>query len=180
MVGRAFLCVLAWTVVWAGPAGKAVTEKNVTVISAETSADGTSKIAKEIVEEFIVSLPSADELEPLVATKSQYLKHVNGKEEDNRHVKTYTAQVEIHYLVRQKELIIITTNSVQAQEPVIKEVERTIRKSETVVSDPNEGDLFANRSPREYFFTTAKGAAENARQRAQVWLKNHAHVVCPK
>jgi hypothetical protein len=115
----------------------------------------------------------------MVEAQSLYLKHINGKEGDNRHVKTYTATVEIHYLVRQKELIIITMNTVPAKEPVLKEVSRTVRMSETISSDSGEGDLFADRSPRRYYFTSAEGAAENARARAGVWLKQHAGVVCP-
>jgi hypothetical protein len=161
-----------------GAVEKTVQEKNVTVISAETSADGKSTIAKEVVDECIVSLPRADELEPMTTAQPVFVKNANGKEGDNRHVKAYTATCEIHYLVRQKELIIITTNSVTAQVPVIKEVTRTVRSSEKIASDSNEGDVFEDLTPRRYYFSTAKGAAENARARARVWLKNHASVVC--
>jgi len=176
-----FICAVATMLVpaAAGPTQKTVEEKNLTIISAEASADGRSAIAKEIIEECIVSLPAVADLEPLVEAKSKYLRHINGKENNNKYVKTYTAKVEIHYLIRQKEMIIITTNSVPAQKPVIKEIERMVRKVETVISDPQEGDLFADRSPREYYFTSGQKAAQNAKARAEVWLKQHRGVVCP-
>ncbi|MBD3391865.1 MAG: hypothetical protein GF418_07395 [Chitinivibrionales bacterium] len=161
-------------------AGENAENKNVTIISAQSSADGKSQIAKEIVEECIVSLPSPAKLEAVTEAKTEYLRHINGKEDDNRHMKTYRATVEIHYLVRQKELIIITTSSVTGQEPVLKEVERMVRESATIRSDPNEGDVFANRSPREYFFSSPEKAAASAKKRAHVWLNNHTHAVCPQ
>jgi len=179
-IAIAWLIACANIAAGAGNAAKNVEEKNITIIQAEMSADGKTRIAREIVEECIVSLPDTAELEPAVEARSVYVRNVNGKDGDNRHVKTYTARVEIHYLVRQKELIIITSNSVPAQEPVLKEVERTVREVEVVTSDPNDGDIFAAISPRQYYFTTAQGAAENARQRARVWLKNHAGIICPR
>jgi hypothetical protein len=137
MLRNISMCALLASVacaVWAGPVAetksqdtKTLVTKNVTIVSAEASADGKSQIGKEIVEECIVSLPQASELAPLVEAHSLYLKDINGKPGDNRYVKTYTAKVEINYLLRQKELIIITTNSVPASEPVIKEVSRTVR-----------------------------------------------------
>jgi hypothetical protein len=136
-------------------------------------------VRKELVEECIVSLPAAGELVATTKAQTRYLKDIDGKEGDDRYVKTYAASVTINYLVRQKELIIITTSSIAGQEPVIKEVERMVRKSETIVSDPEEGDLFAGNSPRRYYFSSPEKAEQDARERAGAWLKQHKHVVCP-
>ena len=152
--------------------------KKVTFISTRTTADGKSRIARELVEECIVSLPSATELEADVTTESRYLKKISGDENENRWTKVYTATVTINYLLRQSELIIITTNSVEAQEPVIKEVKKTIRQSHTVTSDPNDGDLWAGPN-HDHYYTTLQKAKANAEQRALVWIKQQKNTVCP-
>jgi hypothetical protein len=162
-----------------GSKAGATENKNITIIAAESKADGKSEVRKELVEECIVSLPKPQGLVATTKAHTKYLKDIDGKEGDDRYVKTYTASVEINYLVRQKELIIITTSSVTGQEPVIKEVERMVRKSETIVSDPEEGDLFAGSSPRRYYFSDPGKAEQDARDRAAAWLKQHADVVCP-
>ncbi len=153
--------------------------KNITIISAQTSADGKSTIAREVVEECILSLPAAGELEALTNAKTEYLRKLNGDPSQNQHMKVYAASVTINYLVRQKTLIIVTTNSVTAQEPVVKEVEKTVQKSQVIESDPNEGDVFSDISPRTYYFSTAEAAARNAKERARIWLKQHQQVLCP-
>jgi predicted outer membrane protein len=153
--------------------------KNVTIISTQSSADGKSNVSKEVVEECIVSLPRASELDALTEARSVYLKQINGKDDDNRYVKVYSATIEVNYLVRQKELIIITTNSVTGQEPVIKEVERTVPGKQIITSDSENGDLFAGHSPRKYYFSSAEAATRDARKRAEIWIKQNRSIVCP-
>ena len=154
-------------------------EKNVTIITTQSSADGKSQIAKELLEECIVKLPNVKSLEALIETESKFLRDINGKKNDNRHLKVFSATISINYLVRQKEMIIITTNSVTGQEPVVKEVERTVPKSVTIQSDPDEGDLYASGQSRDYYFSTPEKAEENAKKRARIWIKQHETQVCP-
>jgi hypothetical protein len=158
----------------------AADHKNVTVISAHSAADGESTITRETVEECIVSLPAADELEALTSAESQYIRKLNGDPDKNQHMKVYRATVTVHYLERQKELVIITTNAIPAQKPVVKEVEKTVRRSAVIESDPAEGDIFSAMSPRTWYFSSAEAAAQNAKERAAVWLAQHRHALCPQ
>ncbi|MBD3317272.1 MAG: hypothetical protein GF344_15910 [Chitinivibrionales bacterium] len=167
------------TQAWGAEEEDRIQDKNVTIISAKSTADGKSQVHKEIVEECIVSIPDASDLAATTNAHTRYLKDINGEAGDDRYVKTYTAAVTINYLIRQKELLIITTNSVAGREPVIKEVERTVKKSETIVSDPEDGDLFAGNSPRRYYYGTKEAAEKDARARALIWLKQHRDVICP-
>jgi len=152
--------------------------KNITLISAQSTADGKSKVWKERLEECIVSLPGVKDLDADVTAQSQFLKEINGEKGRNEHTQTYSASIEINYMLHQKELIIITTHSVQGQEPVTKVVERNIRRSKRFDSDPGSGDIYANRSHRQYFFSSADKAVEDAKKRAVIWLKQQNAVVC--
>jgi len=115
--------------------------KNITLISAQSSADGKSKVWKELLEECIVSLPKAADLIADVTSKAHFLKGINGDKNNNEHIKTYNASIEINYMIHQKELIIVATSSVQGQPPVMKEVVKKIKKSKMFVSNTSEGDI---------------------------------------
>ena len=73
-----------------------------------------------------------------------------GDDKKKDHVKTYQATIEINYMLYQKELIIITTNSVESTKPVLEEKTRRIKKSKTFKSKPENGDIFAGRSRRQH------------------------------
>jgi hypothetical protein len=154
--------------------------KNITLISAQSAADSKSQVRKELLEECIVSLPKTDQLEAEVVAETGFLKEINGEKGNNQHTKTYNAFIEINYLVRQKELIIITTSSVQGQEPVTKVYERNIRQSMRFDSDPGLGDLFAGQSNRRYYFSSAGKAMADVKARAAIWLKQQQPVLCPE
>jgi hypothetical protein len=64
------------------------------------------------------------------------------------------------------------------QPAVMKEMQKTIRQTQRFESDPANGDLFAGRSKRQYYFSTREGAVNDARQKAAAWLKQQAAVVC--
>jgi hypothetical protein len=68
---------------------------------------------------------------------------------------------------------------VQGQEPVIKEVEKNLRHTETFESNPSEGDVYAGRSHREYYFTKPENAVKDVKSRAKVWVQQQSSVVCP-
>jgi hypothetical protein len=159
-------------------AGEKTENKNITLISAQSTADGKSEFRKELLEECIVSLPNADQLDAEITSSSQFLKGINGDNKKNEFVKTYSAVIEINYMLYQKKLLIVTTSSVQGQEPVLKEVEGKIKQSKKFVSNPVEGDIYAGLSNRQHYYSTAEGAIKDVKKRAAIWLKQQAAVVC--
>jgi hypothetical protein len=154
--------------------------KNVTIITGQSSADGASEVREELLEECIVSLPATADLQADVVTQSQYLKEINGDPAKNEFVKTYTATIEINYMVRQKALIIVTSKTVQAQAPVMRDVDKSIRHSVKFESNPANGDLSAGHSNRQYYFSTAEGAIADAKKRAVTWLAQQSAVLCSR
>ena len=158
--------------------GNRTENKNITLISAQSTADGKSEVWRELLEECVVSLPKVSDLEAEVTAQPRFLKEINGETGRNQHTQTYSAAIEINYMIHQKELIIITTSSVQGQEPITKVVERNIRRNKRFDSDPGSGDIYANRSQRQYFFSSAEKAVEDVKQRAAIWLKQQNAVVC--
>jgi hypothetical protein len=154
--------------------------KNVTIIHGESTADGKSEMKEQVLEECIVSLPSAGDLEPQVASQSQYLREINGDPAKNEFQKYYTATIEINYMLYQKVLIVVTTNSVAGQEPVMKVMEKNVKQTKRFVSDPSEGDIYAGKSHRQYYFSTPEAASVDVKKRAQIWLKELAAVICKK
>ena len=157
----------------------AQSKQRVTVVGANAPAG--SNVTEKLLEECIVSLPLVKELEADVSARSEYLKEINGETGRNDHMKVYTASVTVNYQVRQKVLIIVTTSSIEGQEPVMREETRTImRQTKPFESDIEGGDIFAGRSNRRYYYASAEGAAESAKKRAEVWIRQQQHVVCTK
>jgi len=152
--------------------------KNVTIITGHSSADGKSEVREQLLEECIVSLPGESGLEAVVQSQTPYLKEVNGNQAQNDFVKTYSATIDINYMVYQKVLFIVTTSSVSGVEPTMKVMEKRIQHGIQFVSNPLNGDIYAGRSRREYYFFTSEAAVADARKQAQIWLKQQAPVVC--
>jgi hypothetical protein len=157
----------------------ALTEnKNVTLVSASSSVDGKSDISEKLLEECIVSLPRVDDLDAEVTSQVAFVKEINGDPNKNDFVKSYHAVIEINYMLHQQTIIIVTTSSVQGQEPVMKVVEKTLRQSRLFESNPSEGEYFAGRSNRQYYFPTAEAAISDVKRRAAIWIKQQSAVVC--
>jgi len=152
--------------------------KNVTIITGQSAADGKSEVREQILEECIESLPGSDALEAVVQSQPLYLKEINGNPGQNDFVKTYSASIDINYMVYQKALFIVTTSSVSGVEPIMKVMEKRIRHSVQFGSNPVNGDIYAGRSRREYYFSSSEAAIADARKQAQVWLKQQSPVVC--
>jgi hypothetical protein len=152
--------------------------KTVTLINATGTADGSSEISREAVKECIVALPSAEAIEPEVTSDSRYLKEINGDPNKNDWVKTYTARLVINYQVYKKDLLIVSTKSVEGKEPTLKEVEKRLPESKEFVSNPSDGDTFAGRSNRQYYYTRPEAAAKDVKDRAMVWLKQQKPLLC--
>jgi len=175
----ALVAALAPWVAYAGGDKSGLTEnKNVTLVSAQSSVDGKSDINEKLLEECIVSLPALSDLEAEVTSSAAYVKEINGDPNKNDFVKSYSAFIEINYMVHQQTLIIVTTSSIQGQEPVMKVFEKSIKQTKRFESNPTEGENFAGRSNRAYYFPTADAAIADVKKRAAIWLKQQAAVVC--
>ncbi|MDQ3000512.1 MAG: hypothetical protein M3Y08_04535 [Fibrobacterota bacterium] len=153
-------------------------KKHVTVISAQGNADGSSEISREAVRECIVALPTADAIEPEVVSDSRFLKEINGQPNKNEWTKVFTAKLTINYQVYKKDLLIVTTKSVEGRDPTMKEVEKRLPHSKEFVSNPADGDTYAGRSNRQYYFTKVEDATGDVKSRAKVWLKQQAPLLC--
>lgn len=177
---KSLLYTLAVTTLLASGTIMADDNKNVTIIQGTSVADGKSQVAERLLEECIAALPDARSLDPIVSSKSQFLKEINGEEGKNDFVKTFTAELEINYVIHQKVLIVVTTSSVQGQEPVMKVLDKTLKQSKKFVSNSSDGDLYAGRSRRQYYFSTADGAKKDVRERAAAWIHQQSAVMCKK
>jgi hypothetical protein len=155
------------------------TEKTVTFISAESSADGASEIAHEKLMDCIVSLPNPDKLDAQISSQAVFVQGVNGEAGRNEWIKSYIARLDVSYLTREKELIIVTTRNINGQAPVLREVDKTLKHTQTFISNSTEGEVFAGRSDRQYYFTKAESAIRDVKERARVWISQQQAVVCP-
>ena len=179
MKAMALIAIAAMTLTVQGKTADTETQnKNITVIKAHSSADGKSDIREQVLEECIVSLPGTDALEAVVQSAPKYLKEINGDPAKNDFMKTFSASIEINYMVYQKVLFIVATSSVTGMEPTMKVMEKQIRHSIQFLSNASNGDIFAGRSLREYYFSTSEAAVADAKKQAQVWLKQQGPTVC--
>ena len=121
--GRRFGIATATLLLLCGSAGGDGTKRKLSTFVAGGSLDDRgAQIEKQVIEECIVSLPNDGDLEPIVDVKSKYMKSIAGDAQANGPVRTYTADFTVPYLVQRKHVVIVTTNSVEKSEPVIKEV----------------------------------------------------------
>jgi hypothetical protein len=163
----------------AADAAKEKTErKNITVITAQGNADGSTEISREAVKECIVTLPTADALEPDVISDSRFLKEVNGEANKNEWTKIYTAKLTINYQVYKKDLLIVATKSVEGKEPTLRDVEKRLPQSHEFESNPANGDTYAGRSNRQYYYTKPEAAVADVKSRARIWLKQQGPLLC--
>jgi len=160
---------------------KASTEnKNITIIHSSSTADGKSDVSERILEECITSLPKGGDLDPVVNSGTQFLKEINGDPSKNDHVKIYSASLDINYMLYQKVLVIVATSSVQGQEPVMKVMEKNLKQTKHFESSSANGDLFAGRSHREYYFSSPDAAKSDVIKQANAWIRQQASVMCSK
>jgi hypothetical protein len=173
--GLAIACGLA---LGAETAKDKTERKNITVITAQGTADGSSEISREAVKECIVTLPTAEALDPDVVSESRFLKEVDGDPNRNEWTKVYTAKITINYQVYKKDLLIVATKSVEGKEPTMREVDKRLPQSKEFVSNPADGNTYAGRSNRQYYFTKQDDAVLDVKNRAKVWLKQQTPLLC--
>jgi len=155
-------------------------DKNITIVTADGNIDGKVTIHTEQLEECIVSLPSIGSLSPVVSSQSKFMKEINGDPEKNEFVKCFSAEIEISYMTRQKEMIIVSSNTVQGGAPQKEIVSKKVPVTKKFVSNPSNGDAFANKSSSEYYFTTAQKAIDDVLAQAGAWIRMQQSIVCDK
>lgn len=172
------MSMLTYMTIAQGNGNSNTQNKNITVIHGNSTADGKSDVSERILEECITSLPKAGELEPIIGSNSQYLKEINGDPNKNEFVKTYTASLDINYMLYQKVLVIVATSSVQGQEPIMKVMEKSLKQTKRFEANSANGDLFAGRSHRQYYFSSPDAAKNEVIRQASSWIRQQAAVVC--
>src|SRR4051812_49640656 len=120
-----------------------IEKKNITVITAEGKAGGASEISREAVKECIVSLPTTEAIEPEVVSDSRYLKEIDGDPAKNGWTKPFSAKITVNYMVYKKDLLIVTTPSLEGKEPTMKEIEKRLPQVKEFDSNPADGGTFA-------------------------------------
>lgn len=176
-----FMCAITFSTLNAAPREKSESKserKTVTLINAESSADGRSEISRETIKECIVSLPKTEALEAQITSDSRFLKEINGEASKNEWVKTINAHITINYIIYRKELLIVATRSIEGKAPEMKEVEKHLPQVKEFSSNAADGDTYAGRSNRQYYFTKTDDAVKDVKGRAQVWLKQQAPLLC--
>jgi hypothetical protein len=160
-------------------AGKSGAErKTVTLITAEGKVGGKAEISRESVRECIVSLPGPDAVEAEVISDSRFLREINGETGRNAWTKVYTAKITVNYMVYKKDMLIVAVQSVEGVEPTMRDVEKRLPETREFVSNPADGDTFAGKSNRQYYFTDPAAAVKDVKARAQVWLRQQAPLLC--
>ncbi len=155
-----------------------VERKTITVINAESTADGSTQIGHEATKECIVTLPKPESLDPDVSADSKYLKEINGVEGKNDWVRVYSAKITVNYMVNRNDLLIVATKSVEAKDPTMKEVEKHLPRTREFISNSDNGDTFGGRSHRQYFFSKQEDAVKDVRSQVAVWLKQQTPLLC--
>ena len=174
------LCLIA---VVLGIAGAAIANdsdrKTVTLVDAGGIANSGSNIKSQVIEECILTLPKASDLAPVVDAKSKHMKGIDGDKAANASVRAYSAVVDVPYMVKQKQVVIVTTSSVEGMEPLVKEVDGRFDRTVRFESNSANGDRFFGRElAKEYYFSTKQGAIDDAMMRAKAWLKQNKTVMC--
>ncbi|HIF95360.1 MAG TPA: hypothetical protein EYQ60_19920 [Myxococcales bacterium] len=165
--------------VGAGTAAAESERQTVTLINASSAADGQSQIKSQLIEECIQSLPNASDLEAIVDVKSKYMKNIGGDITVNHSVKTYTAVVNVTYVLRQKQMLIVTTSSIEHSEPVLEAVVGRFDRTKQFRSNAENGDECAGMGlVPECYFSSEPRAADDAMKRAKAWLKQKRPVMC--
>lgn len=152
--------------------------KNVTIVKTTSSADGSVEVSRELLVDCIQSLPKLSELKAQTTARVEFLREINGEKEKNEQLRVWSARIEITYPVYQKEMVVVSQRSVQGKEPLVKDVEKRSHRTHVIEADPSHGDIFAGRSNRRYYFSSAEAASANALEKAGDWLKQQRVALC--
>jgi hypothetical protein len=156
-------------------------DQNITVtqITDTTENLGELQIIKENLGECIHGTGYIDTFQPIITSEVTFAKGINGTQE-NGWIRQYLAIIEIPVVIKQKELIVIGVKSPTAKEPIYKEIDKKFNQIKTIHSNPKNGDSFAGRSKRFYFFSSPEKAIEDAKKQASSWLMSIQPVACSK
>jgi hypothetical protein len=169
------LLLAAPSAAWAADTERTLT----TIVGAGRQVGAPAQIDVEILEECVQSVPALVDLQPVTDARSEYVTHINGDPEHSGSVRKYSATIELTYVVYQRKLVIVTTNSVESTEPVLQEVGGRFDKSIRFTSNPENGDQYGGQQlARDYYFSTEEKAIDDAMKRAEAWLNQKRAVLC--
>lgn len=142
-----------------------------------TSNNGEVKIYKETLQECIGAIPDLNAVQAVISSEPVFAKGINGTTEKNW-IKKYTASITINYTMVKTSLYLVTQKSIDPKKPDFKEFNKREVKSMTFVSESSNGDSFAGRSHRFYYFSSAEKATTDVKKQATVWLSTQEAVMC--
>ncbi len=155
-------------------------DKRITIVRANAVSSQNDSIQSRLLEECIEMVPTLSGLSPSVEKAPIYLKEVNGHKEENGFWDTYSAVLNLSYKVKQKELLVVPGSKIIDGEPQLKVLEKSLMKNKKFSSRSGNGDIFAGRSKRKYYFSTEDGAVYDVMLQAENWLKSQNAVLCNK
>lgn len=167
-----------FTVMGLGVALSNPDNKKVTIINTQGEPPRAQPITTRLLEDCIISLPTPNEVMADVQSSTEYLKGIMGEDGKNAFTKVYRATIEIPYLSKQKELIIVPVPSIEGMAPKMETFTKKLPSKEVFASRSENGDLFAGRSNRQYYFSSAEAAINDVKKQAQVWIQQHSHLLC--
>jgi hypothetical protein len=126
----------------------------------------------------VESMPDPDSLEGILSSDNEFVKGINGDPINNAWVRKYSAMLELPYMIQERELMTIAIKSLDAKDPMLKELKKLKFSSRLFLSDSRNGDSFAGRSNRQYYFSTPELAMEDVRNKAKVWIQNRKNILC--
>lgn len=162
-----------------GSGNKTITIVNITDT---TGNSGELQIMKEKLDDCLWKIPDIKNIEGIYTAKPMFAKGINDDGRDGvgpkGWIKLYTATVKVPYVIVQRYLILVAVKSPIPKDPIFKEINKRFRHVETFTSVQGNGDHFAGRSKRFYYFSTKEQAIEDAKKQARVWLKEQSVVMC--
>jgi len=152
--------------------------KTLQLVNTNHVADGKTSIHREVLESCVEKLPAIKDLQVDAVPRNLYLKNIMNDPNREGMTKTWTAEVTIPWMLRQKVLLVISSNNVNSGDPRTETIERKIPQSTTVSADPQYSDFFAGMNPRTFHFSDSATAANFALRDAQKWLQKQKPLQC--
>lgn len=152
--------------------------RTIQLVNTSHVADGKTAVHREVLESCVEQLPQAKDLQVDAVPRNLYLKNIMNDSNREGLTKTWTAEVTIPWMLRQKVLLVISSSNVQSGDPKTEIVMRKIPQSTSISADPQYSDFYAGMNPRTFHFTDSASAANFALRDAQRWLKKQQPLLC--
>jgi len=160
-------------------------DKTITIIKvkANTKDNGKITIYKEILDECITNIPEIDNIQADYISETKFVKGINYDHNEDKllikdFVKIYTATVEVNYMLRQTQVLIVSTKSIKGNPPEFKKMYKKQKRTKRFKSRHQNGNTYGGRSKRFYFHNKYEDAQKDARRQAKIWLSSQKAVMC--